>query len=154
MVLWNYCFIQNMRFEFFTAELMKIQVFFLWWRAPQQMLRTHRSLKAAYATLWWRWKMISFTSLLQAIEHQWNEIERGKPKYSGEKPVPAPLCPLQIPHGLTRDFFCPGFFPFWSIFVLFKSFRSSCHFTFHINVLTTNTTHTQPCRRWNSNPRS
>jgi hypothetical protein len=30
--------------------------FFLFgWRAPQQMLRTHRSLKAYCTTLWWRW---------------------------------------------------------------------------------------------------
>jgi hypothetical protein len=36
------------------------------------------------------------------MEHQWNETDRGKPKYSGEKPVPVPLCPPQIPHGLTR----------------------------------------------------
>jgi hypothetical protein len=35
--------------------------------------------------------------------HRWNEIERGKPKYAREKPVPVPLCPPQIPHGLTRD---------------------------------------------------
>jgi hypothetical protein len=27
---------------------------FLWWRAPQQKLRTHRSLEAYCATLWWR----------------------------------------------------------------------------------------------------
>jgi hypothetical protein len=40
-------------------------------------------------------------------------------------------------------FFCLyGVFPFWSIFVLFKSFRPSCHFTFHTTVLTTNTTKT------------
>jgi hypothetical protein len=30
----------------------------------------------------------------------------------------------------------------WSTFVLFKSFRPSCHFTFHATVLTTNTTQT------------
>jgi hypothetical protein len=37
------------------------------------------------------------------MEHRRNETDRGKPKYSGEKPVPVPLCPPQIPHGLTRD---------------------------------------------------
>jgi hypothetical protein len=31
------------------------EFFFTWWRAPQQMLRTHHSLKAFCATLWWRW---------------------------------------------------------------------------------------------------
>jgi hypothetical protein len=70
---------------------------------PQQMLRTHRSLKASCATLWWRWKMSSFFSFLQVMEHRWNEIGRGKRKYSGRKPVPVPLCSPQIPHGLTRD---------------------------------------------------
>ena len=48
-------------------------------------------------------KMISFFLFLQVMEHQWNEIDRGKRKYSGEKPVPMPLCQPQIPHGLTRD---------------------------------------------------
>jgi hypothetical protein len=37
------------------------------------------------------------------MDHRWNEIDRGKPKYSGEKPVPVPFCPPQIPHGPTRD---------------------------------------------------
>jgi hypothetical protein len=35
-----------------------------------------------------------------------------------------------------------GVFSLWSIFVLFKPFRPSCHFTFHATVLTTNTTQT------------
>jgi hypothetical protein len=34
---------------------------------------------------------------------RWNEIYRGKPKYSGGKPVPVPLFSPQIPHGLTWD---------------------------------------------------
>ena len=57
--------------------------FSLWWRAPQQLLRTHRSLKAYCATLWW-WLFFCFL----VMEHRWNEIYRGKPKYSGEKPCP------------------------------------------------------------------
>jgi hypothetical protein len=32
-----------------------------------------------------------------------DEIDRGKTEVLGEKPVPVPLCPPQIPHGLTRD---------------------------------------------------
>jgi hypothetical protein len=44
-----------------------------------------------------------FFSFFQVMEHRWNEIDRGKPKYSGEIPVPVPLCPPQIPHGPTRD---------------------------------------------------
>jgi hypothetical protein len=29
-------------------------------------------------------KMISFFSFFQVMEHRWNEIDRGKPKYSGK----------------------------------------------------------------------
>jgi hypothetical protein len=48
-------------------------IFFLfWWRAPQQMLQTHRSLKAYYATMWW-----SF-SFFRVMEHRWNEKLRGE----------------------------------------------------------------------------
>jgi hypothetical protein len=31
----------------------------------------------------------------------WNDPDRGKPKNLGEKPDQFPLCPPQIPHGLT-----------------------------------------------------
>jgi hypothetical protein len=34
-----------------------------------------------------------FFSFLQVMGHRWDEIDRGKPKYWGEKPVPVPLCP-------------------------------------------------------------
>ena len=34
---------------------------------------------------------------------QWWNINRGKPKYSGDKPAPVPLCPPQIPYGLASD---------------------------------------------------
>jgi hypothetical protein len=37
------------------------------------------------------------------MQHRWNETDRGKTEVLGEKPVPVPLCPPQIPHGLTRD---------------------------------------------------
>jgi hypothetical protein len=72
----------------------------LWWRAPQQKLRTHRSLKAYYATQWWRgWERWSvFFSIFLVMEHR---CDRGKPKYSAEKPVPVPLCPPQILRGVT-----------------------------------------------------
>jgi hypothetical protein len=42
-------------------------------------------------------------SFFRVMEHRWNEIDRGKTEVLGEKPVPVPLCPPQIPHGLTRD---------------------------------------------------
>jgi hypothetical protein len=58
---------------------------FLWRRAPQQQLRTHRSLKAYCATLVMKMnrKIIIF-SLFQFMEHRLNETDRGKLKYSGE----------------------------------------------------------------------
>jgi hypothetical protein len=51
-------------------------------------------------------------------------------------------CEKSRSHRIFFFFACPGFFSLWSIFVLFKSFRPSCHFTFHTTVLTTNTTQT------------
>jgi hypothetical protein len=42
-------------------------------------------------------------ALFVVMEHRWNKTDRGKPKYSEEKPVPVPLCPPQIPHGPTGD---------------------------------------------------
>jgi hypothetical protein len=60
--------------------------FFNWLRALQQTLRTHRSLEASCATLWWRWRwwlLFSFVLFL-VMEHRWNETDRGKPKYSGK----------------------------------------------------------------------
>jgi hypothetical protein len=72
------------------------QACFLWWRAPQQMLRTHSSLEAYCATLWWR---LGFPCNRTSVEWNW----QGKTEVLGEKPVPLPLCPPQIPHGLTRD---------------------------------------------------
>ena len=42
------------------------------------MLQTHRSLEAYCATLWW-WLFFSF---FRVMEHQWNESDSGKPKYS------------------------------------------------------------------------
>jgi hypothetical protein len=56
-----------------------VTFFFPWWRAPQKLLRKHRSLEAYCATLWWRWLVFSF---FRVMEHRWTEIYRGKPKYS------------------------------------------------------------------------
>jgi hypothetical protein len=48
-------------------------------------------------------KMISFFSVLPSngapVEWNWRENRSTR----GEKPFPVPLCPPQIPHGLTRD---------------------------------------------------
>lgn len=74
---------------------------FLNWRSPQQMLRTHCSLKAYCASLWWRWWsfFLVFHFNGAPVEGNW----QGKPEVLGEIPVPVPLCPPQIPHGRTRD---------------------------------------------------
>jgi hypothetical protein len=37
------------------------------------------------------------------VEQQWNDNDTpGKTEGLKEKPVPVPLCPPQIPHGLTK----------------------------------------------------
>ena len=82
------------------AENKGVEPFFLWWRAPQQMLRTHRSVEVYCATLCRKWLVIFVFPRNGA---RWNETDRVKPKYSGEKPVPVPLCPPQIPLGLNRN---------------------------------------------------
>jgi hypothetical protein len=66
-------------------------------------------------TLWGRWRRWwGFFCFSILMEHRWNDIDRGnpngapvewhwqgKPDVLGEKPVPVPLCPPQIPHGPT-----------------------------------------------------
>jgi hypothetical protein len=64
------------------------------------MLRTHRSLEGLLCNL--MMKMMRFFLLFHfngaPVEWNW----QGKTEVLGEKPVPVPLCPPQIPHGLTR----------------------------------------------------
>jgi len=38
-----------------------------------------------------------------SMQHWWNENDWGKPMSLEEKPVPVPLRPPQIPHGLAWD---------------------------------------------------
>jgi hypothetical protein len=52
------------------------------------------------ATPWWRWSVCSF----YGAPVEWNR--QGKTEVLGEKPVPVPLCPPQMPQGLTRDRTC------------------------------------------------
>jgi hypothetical protein len=70
------------------------EFFFKWRRAPQQTLRTHRSLEASCATVWWRWRwwLLLFIVLFLVMEHRWNEIDRGKSKYSEKNPSQCHLC--------------------------------------------------------------
>jgi hypothetical protein len=57
-------------------------IFFVSWRrAPQQMLRTHRSLKAYCEPCD---EDHQFFFIFQVMEHRYNEIDRVKPKYSRE----------------------------------------------------------------------
>jgi hypothetical protein len=84
--------------EFWSILLVVYKLGFF--RTPQQMLRTHRSLEAYCATLWWRWSVFFvFPSNGAPVEWNW----QGKTEVLGGKPVRVPLCPPQIPHGLTRD---------------------------------------------------
>jgi hypothetical protein len=56
--------------------------YFFYWRAPQQMLRTHRSLEGLLCNP--VRKVMRFFLFFLVMEHRWNEIDRGKPKYSGK----------------------------------------------------------------------
>jgi hypothetical protein len=74
-------------------------------KSSQQTLRTHRSLKAYCATLWWRWRE-RWLDFFFIFRSNWAPVEwncQGKPEVIGGNPVPVPLCPPQIPHGLMRD---------------------------------------------------
>jgi hypothetical protein len=53
------------------------------------------------ATLWWRWLVFFFVFPCNGAPEEWNW--QGKTEVLGEEPVPVPLCPPQILHGLTRD---------------------------------------------------
>jgi hypothetical protein len=54
-------------------------------RAPQQKLRTHQSLKLIVQPCDEdEEKDDQFFSFFQVMEHWWNQIDRGKPKYSGK----------------------------------------------------------------------
>jgi hypothetical protein len=77
--------------------------FFFYWRAPQQIRRTHRSLEAYCATLWWRW-LVLFCRFFRVMEHRWNEIDRGKPKYSGKN---LSQCPF-VHYKSHMDWIQPG----------------------------------------------
>jgi hypothetical protein len=89
--IWNEYKFRSMKYAFGK----RTTLFSLWCRAPQQMLRTHRSLEASCAIMWW-W--LVFSSNGAPVEWNW----QGKTEVLGEKPVPVPLCPPQFPHGLTR----------------------------------------------------
>jgi hypothetical protein len=43
----------------------------------------------------------AFSRWYEFGERRWNDID-GKTEELGEKPIPVPLCPPQIPHGLTQ----------------------------------------------------
>jgi hypothetical protein len=58
-------------------------------RAPQQMLRTHRRLEDYCATLWWRWSVFFFVFPCNGAPVEWNW--QGETEVLGERPVPVRL---------------------------------------------------------------
>jgi hypothetical protein len=64
---------------YYAVSLYKPISFYL--RAPQQMLRTHHSLDGLLCKPV-RKMMKFFFCFFILMEHLWNEIDRGKPKYS------------------------------------------------------------------------
>jgi hypothetical protein len=96
-----YCLVAMITFVVKVTNIPMVTIrtltqFFLW-RAPQQKLRTHHSLLCNPVT-----KMTSFFVFpCNGAPVEWNW--HGKTEVLGEKPVPVPLCPPQIPPGLTRD---------------------------------------------------
>jgi hypothetical protein len=77
-------------------------LFFFFVRGPRSWCygRT-AALTLIVQPLWWRWRWrwAVFYQVLQVMEHQCNKIDREN-RQLGEKPVPVPLCPPQISHGL------------------------------------------------------
>jgi hypothetical protein len=69
-----------------TLYYINLTQFFFLWRAPQQMLRTHRSLEAYCATLWWRW-LVFFVFPCNGAPVEWNW--QGKTDVLGEKTCPS-----------------------------------------------------------------
>jgi hypothetical protein len=64
------------------------------------MLRTHSSFEGLLCNPVMKMKFFS-AFLFNGAPVEWNW--HGKTEVLGEKPVPVPLCPPQIPHGPTRD---------------------------------------------------
>jgi hypothetical protein len=73
---------------------------FFYWSAPQQMLRTHRSLEGLLCNPVMKMKFFLLFHFNGApVEWNW----QGKTEVLKGKPVPVPPCPPQIPHGPTWD---------------------------------------------------
>ena len=63
-------------------------VFLLWWRAPQQMLQTHRSIEAYCATPWWRWLVFSvFPCNGTLVEWNWQGKTCSSATFSTKNPT-------------------------------------------------------------------
>jgi hypothetical protein len=119
--------------------------FFLWRRAPQQMLRTHRSREAYCATLWCRWWLCVFFSFFPCnvapVEWNW----QGKTEVLGGGGKNCPSVTLSTTNCTWTDpgfFSCPVF-PFLIHFVLLNP-SVLLHVTYvpYYCPYTTNTTQT------------
>jgi hypothetical protein len=91
------------------------------WRAPQQMLRTHRSLEAYCATLWWRWLVFQF---FRVMEHSGMKLTGENRSTRGK------TCPSAILFTTILTWTEPGFF----LLIL------SYHFIFIIKIIKTTKT--------------
>jgi hypothetical protein len=87
--------------ETLTVRRPRSELGFLLWRAPQQKLRTHRSLVGLLCNPMRKIMKLFLLFHFNGAPVEWNW--QGKTEVLGEKPVPVPLCPPQIPHGLTLD---------------------------------------------------
>ena len=119
-------------------------------KGPQQMLRTHRSPKAYFATLWLRW--LVFSSFFLVIEHWWNEIDRGKPKYSEKNLYQCNFVYHKSHMGWPGICFSFPFYPLIHFVPLNPSLLLHVTYVPYYCPYTTNTTQTCPWR--DSNPQS
>jgi hypothetical protein len=84
----------------YLPSIQDIWLLFLYIKAPQPKLRTHRSLEGLLCNPVMK-MMFFLLSHFNGAPVEWNW--QGKTEVLGEKPVPVPLYPPQIPNGPNRD---------------------------------------------------